>query len=62
MTVGRHEAERDDASGDQQKINEKFHFARSSRIGMRRLASSLACLDLEPFITASSALGEMFVY
>ena len=62
MSVGCRRAQRDDANGDEQQINDQLHLARSSRIGMRRLASSLACLDLEPFTTAKSVAGEMFVY
>lgn len=62
MSVGRHGVQRDEANGDEQQVNDQLHLARSSRTGMRRLASSLACLDFEPFTTAKSVAGEMFVY
>jgi len=62
MSVGCRRAQRDDANGDEQQINDQLHLARSSRMGMRRLANSLACLDFEPFTTARSVEGETFVY
>jgi hypothetical protein len=62
MSVDCRRAQRGNANGDEQQVNDQLHLVRSSRMGMRRLASSLACLDFDPFTTAKSVAGEMFVY